>query len=143
MRFTGNFYSEWANARGNHSLLVALVACAVGATAGGAAMLSLVGSPVTQPGVSSIPPRAIVREIGASEAKKTLQDQPTAETPLRPGGTNEVATQTDAEHHQPEVQKKESRKLQPSCITFARTILARAIRASSFAATLQFLVRRM
>ena len=107
----GNHYSEWADARGDtrRTVLVTLVACAVGATAGGAVMLSLVGSPVTQPGVSSISPRAIVREIGASEAKKTVQDQPTAETPLRPAGTNEVATQTDAEH-QPEVQKQESRK---------------------------------
>ena len=86
MRFTGNFYSEWANARGNHSLLVALVACAVGATAGGAVMVSLVGSPVTQPGVSSISPQAIVRDLSASEAKETVKDEPTTNTPLLPAG---------------------------------------------------------
>src|SRR5262245_60060503 len=57
MRFTGNFYSEWDHARGessNRTLLVVLVACAVGATASGAVILSLVGSPSTQPGVPSI-----------------------------------------------------------------------------------------
>ena len=109
MRFTGNFYSEWADARGNHSLLVALVACAVGATAGGAVMVSLVGSPVTQPGASSISPRAIVRDISASEAKERVKDEPPANTPLLPAGKNEVAVQTEAEH-QPEVTKHESRR---------------------------------
>ena len=115
MRFTGNFYSEWANARGNHSLLVALVACAVGATAGGAVMLSLVGSPVTHPGVSSISPRAIVRNAGTSEASKTVQDQPTVETPPRSAaigmvsGRDEPATQTE-EDGQAEVHSHESRK---------------------------------
>ncbi len=114
MRFTGNFYSEWANARGNHSLLVALVACAVGATAGGAVMLSLVGSPATQPGVSSISPRAIVRNAGTSEANKTAQDQSTVETPPRStaidtaSGRDEPAT--TEEDRQAEVHSHESRK---------------------------------
>lgn len=115
MRFTGNFYSEWANARGNHSLLVALVACAVGATAGGAVMLSLVGSPATQSGVSSISPRPIVRNAGTSEANKTVQDQPTVETPPRSAaidmasGRDKSATQPEADP-QAEVHNHESQK---------------------------------
>jgi hypothetical protein len=105
MRSTGHFYSE----RGHrHPLLVPLVATAVGATASAAVILSLVGSPPTQPDISSISPRPIVRDVGASVAKETVKDQPTAETPLRPTATNEVVTQTDAEH-QPEVSKQEPR----------------------------------
>jgi len=110
MRFTGNFYSESAHARGvssNHPFLVPLVACVVGAAASGAVILSLVGSSTTQPDVSSILSRAIVRNAGGSETNKTVD--PTAETPVRPTGTNEVATQTEAKN-QPEVNKQESRK---------------------------------
>ena len=112
MRFTGNFYSESAHTRGvssNHPILVPLLACVVGAAASGAVILSLAGSSTTQPGVLSISPRAIVRNIGESETNKTVQDRPTAETSVRPTGTNEVTTQTDAEH-QPEANKQESRK---------------------------------
>ena len=105
MRFTGNFFSEWHLRRGssNHTLLVPLVACAVGAAASGAVILSLVGSPMTQPGVSSISPRAIVRNVGASEPTKTAQDRPMIETLLRPAvtsavsGRDELVTQTEAE----------------------------------------------
>jgi hypothetical protein len=103
---SNNFYSEWGRGQ---TLLVSLVATAVGAVASAAVIWSLVDSLTTQPDVSSISPRAIVRDIAASEVKKPVQDQPTAETALRPKGTNEVATQTDAEH-QPEVHKQESRK---------------------------------
>jgi len=56
MRFTGNFFSDGAHLRGgrsNHTFLVPLVACAVGATASGAVVLSLMGSPAPQsPGPS-------------------------------------------------------------------------------------------
>jgi hypothetical protein len=118
MRFTGNFFSEWAHVRGgssNHALFVAVVACAVGATASGAVILTLVGSPTTQPSVSSISPRAIVRNTGASEATKTAQDQPTVEILPRPAvtgmvaGRDEPATKTE-EDHQAEVNGQESRK---------------------------------
>src|SRR5689334_9020517 len=100
MMRSNNFYSEWGHGR---TLLVSLVATAIGAVASAAVIWSLVGSLTTRPDVSSISPRAIVRDIAAS---KPVQDQPTAETALRPKGTNEVATQTDAEH-QPEVHKQE------------------------------------
>jgi hypothetical protein len=107
MRAIGNFYSEGRHRQG---LLVSLVATAVGAIASAAVILSLLGSPATQPGVSSISPRAIVREkIGEPEINKTVSDRLTAETPVPPIGANEVATQTDAKH-QPEVNKHESRK---------------------------------
>jgi hypothetical protein len=118
MRFTGNFYSEWDHARGgscNRTLLVVLVACAVGATASGAVILSLVGSPSTQPGVPSISQRAIVRNTSASEATKTAQDHPGVEAPPRPAATamvsghDEPATQTE-EDHQTEVHSQKSRK---------------------------------
>ena len=106
MRFTGNFFSERAHLRGgspNHTFLVPLVACALGATASGAVILSLVGSSTTQPGISSISPRAIVRNAGTSEPTKTAQDRPIIETPLRPAvtsavsGRDELVTQTEAE----------------------------------------------
>jgi hypothetical protein len=118
MRFTGNFYSEWAHARGgssNRTLFFALVACAVGATASGAVILSLVDPPSTQPGVPSISQRAIVRNTNVSETTKTAQDQPAVETLPRPAATamvsgrDEPATQTE-EHHQTEVPSQESRK---------------------------------
>jgi hypothetical protein len=118
MRFTGNFFSERAHVRGgssNYALLVPLVTCAVGATASGAVILSLVGSPMTQPGVSTISPRAIVRNAGTSEPTKTAQDRPMVETPPPPAvtskvsGGDELVTQTEAEH-QAEVHSQQSRK---------------------------------
>ena len=87
MRSTGNFFST-RRGSSNHTLLVPLVACAVGAAASGAVILSQLGSPKTQPGVSSISPRAIVRNVGASEPTKTAQDRPIIETPLRPAVTS-------------------------------------------------------
>jgi len=105
MRSIENFYSE--RGRGQ-SLLLPLVATAVGATASAAVILSLVASPPPQHDVSSISPQPIVRDIAASVANQTVKDQPKAETPLPPTGTNEVATLTEAEH-QPGVSKQESR----------------------------------
>jgi hypothetical protein len=81
MRLTGNYYSEWSDARGHtrRTLLVTLVACAVGATASAAVIFSLASSPTTQSGVPSIAPRAIVRNVGAPEAPKTVQGGPVVE----------------------------------------------------------------
>jgi hypothetical protein len=81
MRLIGNYYSEWADTRGNtrHILLVTLVACAVGATASAAVIFSLASSPTTQRGVPSISPQAIVRDVGASEVPKTAQVGPAVE----------------------------------------------------------------
>ena len=72
MRLIGNYYSEWADARGDtrRTLLVTLVACAVGATASAAVIFSLTSSPTTQPDVRSISPQAIVRNVGASAVQK-------------------------------------------------------------------------
>jgi hypothetical protein len=118
MRFTGNFFSEWADVRGgssHHTLLVTLVACAVGATASGAVILSLLSSPTTQPGIPSIAPRAIVRNADASDATKAAQDQPVVEKPPRPAVTsmvpdrNALLTQAETEH-QAEVHSQRSRK---------------------------------
>jgi hypothetical protein len=105
MRSIGNLY--WQREHGQ-ALLVSLVATAVGVTASAAVILFLMNSPTTQPDVSSISPRAIVRDISASETKETVKGPPTADTPSRPAGTNEMATQTETEH-QPEVNEQETR----------------------------------
>jgi hypothetical protein len=138
MRSIGNYYSEWAD-RGNtrHTLLVTLVACAVGASASAAVIFSLVSSPTTQSSVSTISPKAIVRNTGASELPKTAQGGPAVEPtpspqgvvrnagaaaqdePVEPtqrptatkmvSGRDEPMTQTEAEH-QTEAQSQQSRK---------------------------------
>jgi hypothetical protein len=101
MRLIGNFYSEWTH-RGNshHTLLVTLVACAVGATASAAVILSLASSPITQPGVPPISPKAIVRNVSASEPAKIAQEAPTVQTTpsseaiMRNTGASEVPKTT-------------------------------------------------
>ena len=89
MRLTGNYYSEWSDARGHtrRTLLVTLVACAVGATASAAVIFSLASSPTTQSAVPSIAPRAIVRNVGAPEAPKTVQGSPQVEPTRSPQTT--------------------------------------------------------
>jgi hypothetical protein len=118
MRFTGNFFSEGAHGGGassNRSLLISLVACGVVAVASGAVILSLVGSPLTEPSRSSISPRAIVRAAPTSEATKNTQDRANVETPpqsamtSRLSGGAEPVTQTESE--QPvEVPSQQSQK---------------------------------
>jgi hypothetical protein len=85
MQSIGNYYSEWAD-RGNtrHTLLVTLVACAVGAAASAAVIFSLASSPPAKPDVASISPQAIVRDVDASEALKTAQDGTAVEPPYSP-----------------------------------------------------------
>src|SRR5215472_12079138 len=85
----GNYYSEWADARGDthRTLLVTLVACAVGATASAAVIFSLASSPTTQSGVPPISPRAIVRNVGAPELPKTVQGGPQVEPTPSPQAT--------------------------------------------------------
>jgi hypothetical protein len=105
MRLMGNYYSEWADARGDtgRTLLVTLVACAVGATASAAVIFSLASSSTTQSSVPPISPRAIVRNLGAPEVPKTVQDGPVVEpTPspraiVRNAGATELpkAAQSD------------------------------------------------
>jgi hypothetical protein len=89
MRLIGNYYSDWADARGDtrRTFLVTLVACAVGATASAAVIFSLASSPTTQSSVPSISPRAIVRNVGAPEAPKTVQDGPQVEPTPSPQAT--------------------------------------------------------
>jgi hypothetical protein len=89
MRLIGNYYSEWADVRGDtrRTLLVTLVACAVGATASAAVIFSLASSPTTQSGVPPISPRAIVRNVGAPEVPKTVQDGPVVEPTPSPQAT--------------------------------------------------------
>ena len=88
MRLIGNYYSEWADARGDtrRTLLVTLVACAVGATASAAVIFSLASS-TTQSSAPPISPRAIVRNVGAPEVPKTVQDGPVVEPTPSPQAT--------------------------------------------------------
>src|SRR6516164_3753478 len=146
MRFAGNFFSEWQGKGSHHTLLAAFVACAVGATACAAVVLSLVSSPTTQLAVSSNSPRAIVRNAGAPEATQSAQDHPMAETPSRPAvnavasGPDEPARQAQ-ENHQAEVHGQESRKHSRVVIRSREPILAATICTRFFAfATLQLLV---
>ena len=88
MRSMGN-YSEWADAGGDtrRTLLATFVACAVGATASAAVIFSLASSPTTQSGIPPISPRAIVRNVGAPEAPKTVQGGPQVEPTHSPQAT--------------------------------------------------------
>jgi hypothetical protein len=97
MRLMGNYYSEWADARGDtrRTLLVTLVACAVGATASAAVIFSLAGSPTTQSSAPPILPRAIVRNVGAPEVPKTVQDGPVVEPTSSPQATVRNAGATE------------------------------------------------
>ena len=89
MRSMGNYYSEWADPRGDtrRTLLATFVACAVGATASAAVIFSLASSPTTQSGVPPISPRAIVRNVGAPEVPKTVQGGPQVEPTHSPQAT--------------------------------------------------------
>ena len=89
MRSMGNYYSEWADARGDtrRTLLATLVACAVGATASAAVIFSLASSPTTQSGVPPISPSAIVRNVAAPEVPKTVQGGPQVEPTRSPQAT--------------------------------------------------------
>jgi hypothetical protein len=136
MRLIGNYYSEWSDSRGStrYTLLVTLVASAVGATASAAVIFSLASSPTTQPDVPSMSPQAIVRNVGdgpsaveptpssraivrnggVSDVPKTTQDGTVEPMPQSAGtitasGRNEPVTQTEAEH-QTEAQNQQSRK---------------------------------
>jgi hypothetical protein len=93
MRSMGNYHSEWADARGDtrRTFLVTSVACAVGATASAAVIFSLASSPTTQSGGPSISPRAIVRNVGAPEVPKAVQDGPLVEPTPSPQATAQNA----------------------------------------------------
>src|SRR5262252_9125892 len=105
MRSMGNYYSEWADARGDtrRTLLATFVACAVGATASAAVIFSLASSSTTQSGVPPISPQATVRNAGAFETPKAVQNEPIKPT-SRPAANSMVSardepvTQTEAEH---------------------------------------------
>jgi hypothetical protein len=89
MRLMGNYYSEWADARSDtrRTVLVTLVACAVGATASAAVIFSLASSPTTQSSAPPISPRAIVRNVGAPEVPKNVQGGPLVEQTPSPQAT--------------------------------------------------------
>jgi hypothetical protein len=85
MRLNGNSHSDWISGRKEssaHILLVAVVACAVGATASAGVILSLLGSVIVQPRVPSIAPRVIASNNTASGPANIAQDQAATETAI-------------------------------------------------------------
>jgi hypothetical protein len=115
MRYLFPEGSHVLGGRSSHALLVPLVACAVGATASGNVIFSLVGSPTAQQGVSSTSsPRAIVRAAGTS-LTETAKNQPAVNTSLPPAVTTKVSSrdelipETEAER-QAEMRSQQSQK---------------------------------
>jgi hypothetical protein len=75
-----------------HTLLVALVACAVGGTASAAVILALVDFAMTQASVPPLSPRAIVWNASASQDTRTAQNSPVVETPIRLAATGMISS---------------------------------------------------
>ena len=97
------------NRDSHHTLLISLVACAIGGTASAAVILSLVDFAMTRATVPPISPRAIVWNASASQDTKTVshtyelvaQNSPVVETPTpvaMVSPSDEAVTQTQAEH---------------------------------------------
>ena len=95
MALIGNYSSERADARPRQTLLVVLVACAVGATASATVIFFLASSPTTDAGAPSISPQAIVRNVDASKVPKTAQVGPVIEPTLSPRADSPNAGATD------------------------------------------------
>jgi hypothetical protein len=114
MRRNRNSSLEWPIQRGR-TLLVPLVACAVGAAASAAVILALVDFAMTQASVPPISARAIVRDASAFQDTTTAQNRPVAETPRRLAATDMVSaldepvTQKEEEHPS-EVHSQQLRK---------------------------------
>src|SRR3984885_1224402 len=70
MRFAGNFHPEWGYLAPAPSFMrtarIVVVATAIGATAGAAAVLSLVDRPATDTGTTSIAAHALVTSVQAT-----------------------------------------------------------------------------
>jgi len=106
MRLNRNSSLEWSIRRDSsgRTLLVPLVACAVGATASAAVILALVDFATTQASVPPISARAIVRDASAFQGTATAQNRPVVETPRRLAATgmvsalDEPVTQKEEEH---------------------------------------------
>ena len=107
MPLNSNFYSEWTPARresSHRALLLALVACALGAIGSAAVILSLVDFGTKPAEVPPISVRAIVRTASAPDDTKTAKNSPMGETPIRQpeigivSTRDETVTQTEAEH---------------------------------------------
>ena len=75
-----------------HTLLVALVACAVGGTASAAVILALVDFAMTQASVPPLSPRAIVWNASASQDTRTAQNSPVVERPIRLAATGMISS---------------------------------------------------
>jgi hypothetical protein len=79
MRSTGNIYPEWSHMGREqsfrHSLLIVVVATAVGAIASAAVILALIDEPVTKSDALPISARAIISNVGASGGMPADQDR--------------------------------------------------------------------
>ena len=98
-----------------HTLLVPLVACAVGATASASVILALVDFATTQPSVPPISAKAIVRDASAFQSTTTAQNRPVVETPTRLAATDMVSALDEPvrqkeDEHSSEVHGQQLRK---------------------------------
>jgi hypothetical protein len=108
MRSVGNFHPVWGNLAATsslrHTLLVTVVATAVGGTASAAVVLSLVNYSLTGPGGRSISAEAPANKAEASGVGIAAQIVPTVEhmlPPLRAGMINDgsvAAVSMEARH---------------------------------------------
>lgn len=105
MRLIRNCSLEWAIWRDSsrYTLLVPLVACAVGATSSASVILALVDFGTTQSSVAPISAKAIVRDASTFQGVTTAQNRPVVETPRRLAATDisaldEPVTQKEEEH---------------------------------------------
>jgi|SRR5690349_3664542 len=118
MPSNGNFFSEWAPVGGkrvHNTLLVVLVACAVGAAASATVTLSLIDTPMIRPGVPLTSPRVIVRNADASQTANSTKNRPTIETATGPAAISNLsddqpAAKMEAKPQAQELSTPQSRK---------------------------------
>jgi hypothetical protein len=92
MQLHRDCYSEWLF-RGDssrHTVLVSLMACAVGGTASAAVILSLLNFSIAPLGVPPVPPVAITDNASAPQDTRIVAKALLLERPMRPAATSVV-----------------------------------------------------
>jgi hypothetical protein len=118
MRLNGKSYSVWAAVRREpFSILVALVACAIGVAIIGAVFVSVGEFPIMQAGVPPISPRTIVQDVTASsQPTNSAQHSAMVESPLPSpapsmvSGREEPVTHSQAKQQRAEVRQQRHRQ---------------------------------
>jgi hypothetical protein len=112
MRLNRKSYSVWAAVRREpSSILVVLVACAIGVTTIAAVILSVGEFPIMQTGVLPISPRAIVQNVtNSSQLTNSAQHSAAVESPLPSPALSMVSGREEpVTHTQPKQQRGEVR----------------------------------